>query len=444
MTRKNQESWEYFFTRFGEYPTESSITLAYETDLKENSKYNELSVLRIENKVLIDVTDVCNFDTATGIQRVVRSLISQLKIQEKDFLLVAWAKSEKYMRTLSQNELKVAYGEDLSLGHAPELGLFDPEVFEVLLPRDCLVFVPELAGQAGRILRLSALATFSSNSLITMAYDAVPIVLPETTAPGMPGAFTFHSQIWSRSNKVLAISDSTAREVSALFSGKASSGANVPQIVSVPLPVCPPSEQISEKAVWPHRPDPTVLVVGTHEPRKNHLRILFAAEELWRRGAKFHLAFIGSRGWRAEEFWEKFESLKDSGFAIEQYHGVSDSELRRAYADARCLLFPSLHEGFGLPITEAISSGTPVITSNIGSMKDLAEAYNLKAVDPNSVDEIRFAMELSITKQIPKPTQSELADAYPTSWATYSSLIWTELNTPLGAPFASKGSDDEF
>ncbi len=432
MTRKNQERWEYFFARFGEYPTESSIALAYETDFEEDFKHvTELSVLRIEDKVLIDVTDVCNFDTATGIQRVVRNLISQLKIQQREFLLVAWAKSEKYMRTLSQSEMKVAYGEDLSMGHAPELGLIDPEEFEILLPRNCLIFVPELAGQAGRIQRLSALATFSSNSLVTMAYDAVPIVLPETTAPGMPGAFTFHSQIWSRSNKVLAISDSTAREVSALFSGKASSGANVPQVVSVPLPVCPPSEQISEKPVWPHRPDPTVLVVGTHEPRKNHLRILFAAEELWRKGEKFHLAFIGSRGWRADEFWEKFEILKDSGFAIEQYHGVSDSELCRAYADARCLLFPSIHEGFGLPIAEAICFGLPVITSNVGSMKDLAYEFGLSTVNPHSVDEIREAVNYVLANP-PLPPNPPKTNQYPRSWSEYAERIWIEIASYTG------------
>ena len=428
MARINQESWEYFFTRFGEYPTESSIALAHETDLEENLKFvAELSVLRIEEKVLIDVTDVCNFDTATGIQRVVRNLISQLKIQHREFLLVAWAKSEKYMRTLSQNEMKVAYGEDLSMGHAPELGLVDPDEFEILLPRNCLVFVPELAGQAGRIQRLSALATFSSNSLITMAYDAVPIVLPETTAPGMPGAFTFHSQIWSRSNKVLAISDSTAREVSALFSGKACSGANVPQVVSIPLPVCPPSEQISEKVVWPHRPDPTVLVVGTHEPRKNHLRILFAAEELWRKGEKFHLAFIGSRGWRAEDFWEKFDDLSDLGYAIEHFHGVTDSELCRAYADACCLLFPSIHEGFGLPIAEAIASGTPVITSNTGSMKDLAQIFGLTAINPYSIDEMVARMTEAIEGRLNIPVPIVESSKYPRTWNQYAEMIWNSL-----------------
>lgn len=428
MARINQESWEYFFTRFGEYPTESSIASANETDLEENFKFNvELSALRIEDKVLIDVTDVCNFDTATGIQRVVRNLISQLKIQHREFLLVAWAKSEKYMRTLSQNEMKVAYGEDLSMGHAPELGLVDPDEFEILLPRNCLVFVPELAGQAGRIQRLSALATFSSNSLITMAYDAVPIVLPETTAPGMPGAFTFHSQIWSRSNKVLAISDSTAREVSALFSGKTSSGANVPLVVSIPLPVCPPSEQISEKPVWPHRPDPTVLVVGTHEPRKNHLRILYAAEELWRKGEKFHLAFIGSRGWRAEDFWEKFDDLSDLGYAIEHFHGVTDSELCRAYADACCLLFPSIHEGFGLPIAEAIASGTPVITSDTGSMKDLAQIFGLTAIDPYSIDEMVARMTEAIEGRLNIPVPITESSKYPRTWNQYAEMIWNSL-----------------
>jgi glycosyltransferase involved in cell wall biosynthesis len=429
VSQKNQEHWEHFFSRFGEYPTESSIALSDILDIEKNVTIaSESSIRIVEGKVLIDVTDVCNFDTATGIQRVVRNLISQLKEQKREFLLVAWAKNENYMRTLSQNEVKVAYGEDLSLGHAPELGLMDPDEYEVLLPRECLVFVPELAGQAGRIQRLSALATISSNSLVTMAYDAVPIVLPETTAPGMPGAFTFHTQIWSRSKKVLAISDSTAREVSALLSGKASSGANVPKVVPIPLPVCSPSEQMSEKPIWPHRSDPTVLVVGTHEPRKNHLRILFAAEELWRKGKKFHLVFIGSRGWRAEEFWEKFESLKYSGFAIEQYHGVRDPELCRAYSDACCLLFPSIHEGFGLPITEAIAIGIPIITSNVGSMRDLAQDFGLHSVDPTSIDELYLALENAVSGVLPLPNKVTSTSGYSYSWNEYSERVWSQLD----------------
>lgn len=428
MSQKNQEIWEHFFDRFGEYPTESSIALSDVLDIEKNvTTARDSSIRIVEGKVLIDVTDVCNFDTATGIQRVVRNLISQLKEQQREFLLVAWAKNEKYMRTLSQNEVKVAYGEDLSLGHAPELGLIDPDVFEVLLPRECLVFVPELAGQAGRIQRLSALATISSNSLVTMAYDAVPIVLPETTAPGMPGAFTFHTQIWSRSKKVLAISDSTAREVTSIFAGNLSRMLELPQVVSIPLPVCPPSKSIAEKSLWPERSEPTVLIVGTHEPRKNHLRILFAAEELWREGKKFHLTFIGSRGWRAEDFWEKFDNLKQLGFAVEQFHGVDDPKLSRAYSDSSCLLFPSIHEGFGLPIAEAICFGLPIITSNIGSMKDLGVAYDLTLVDPYSIDEIRNAMLQNITAASKELTYSDKSSSYPNSWHEYAERIWNAL-----------------
>jgi glycosyltransferase involved in cell wall biosynthesis len=429
VSQKNQERWEHFFRRFGEYPTESSIALSDFLDVEENATFiNDSSIRILEGKVLIDVTDVCNFDTATGIQRVVRNLIYQLKEQKREFLLVAWARNEKYMRNLSQNEIKVAYGEDLSLGHAPELGLMDPDKFEILLPRECLVFVPELAGQPGRIQRLSALAAISSNSLVTMAYDAVPIVLPETTAPGMPGAFTFHTQIWSRSKKVLTISDSTAREVSSIFAGNLSRMLEVPQVISIPLPVCPPSKSIAEKSIWPERSEPTVLVVGTHEPRKNHLRILFAAEELWREGKKFHLTFIGSRGWRAEDFWEKFDELSGLDYPVEQFHNVSDPELRRAYADACCLLFPSIHEGFGLPIAEAIVEGIPVITSNIGSMRDLGISFGLELVNPYSVDEIRDSLDLAVMGKIAGPRSLHDGN-YLTSWKDYATTAWEALVT---------------
>jgi glycosyltransferase involved in cell wall biosynthesis len=429
VNRQDQQSWERYFQHFGEYPTELSIVLSNEHRSVTRGDTRELIPAQIiVDKVLIDVTDVCNFNTATGIQKVVRNLISHLRSQNRDFVLVAWAKNEKYLRMLSQDEQTVAYGEDLSLGQAPELGLRDPDEFTVLLPRNCLVFVPELAGQSGRIQRLSALATISNNSLVCMAYDAVPIVVPETSAPGMPGAFTFQSQIWHRSRQVIAISESTSNEVSALLSGNTQRNVPRPIVTTVSLPICPPSESISETAIWPDRVDPTILVVGTHEPRKNHPRILFAAEELWREGLRFHLTFIGSRGWKSEEFWEKFESLRQNGYEIEQFTGLSDSELSRAYSDATFLLFPSLHEGFGLPIAEAVSLGLPVVTSNVGSMNDLAREFELRTVDPCSILDMTAAIREGISGLLPTPKVAGKSSAYPGSWSTYAEVVWTQVN----------------
>ncbi|HEY7604510.1 MAG TPA: glycosyltransferase family 1 protein, partial [Gaiellaceae bacterium] len=121
----------------------------------------------------------------------------------------------------------------------------------------------------------------------------------------------------------------------------------------------------------PAREGEYVLAVGTLEPRKN----LGAAQEAARR-VGLPLKVVGARGW--------------GGVQVDGWLGrVSDEELAALFRGARCLVYPSLYEGFGIPVLEAMACGTPVVTSAGGSTEEVAggAAVLVDARDPATVAE---------------------------------------------------------
>jgi len=114
-----------------------------------------------------------------------------------------------------------------------------------------------------------------------------------------------------------------------------------------------------------------VLFVGTLQPRKNVLTLLDAYAHLRRSsGYDHHLVLAGRRGWHADEV---FRAVRQRGLADRVHHldAVSREELVGLYCNASALVFPSLCEGFGLPILEAMSCGCPVLSSNTTSMPEV-------------------------------------------------------------------------
>lgn len=107
---------------------------------------------------------------------------------------------------------------------------------------------------------------------------------------------------------------------------------------------------------------PTLLMVGTVEPRKNHLAMLTACRELWQRGWPGQLLLIGRRGWRNETVLQAIADLPRE--RLLWLEDATDVELRLAYQRSALLVFPSWEEGFGLPIVEALTYGTPVLASD--------------------------------------------------------------------------------
>lgn len=149
---------------------------------------------------------------------------------------------------------------------------------------------------------------------------------------------------------------------------------------------------------------PYLLSVGTLEPRKNLVRLVNAFEQFVRRiDSEIQLVIVGKKGWLYDDTMRAIRSSEASG-RIRHVGYVSDQMLAKLYRGAEFFLYPSLFEGFGFPVIEAMASGKAVITSNRSSMKEIAEGAAL-LVDPESVSDITEAMVLLMDKS--KRTQVE-------------------------------------
>lgn len=139
-----------------------------------------------------------------------------------------------------------------------------------------------------------------------------------------------------------------------------------------------------------------LLVVATQEPRKNLARLARAYAALPRElRARHPLVIAGGRGWLNAELERVLAPLEARG-EVRRLGYVDEAELPLLYAGAHAFAFPSLYEGFGLPVLEAMASGVPVLTSRGSSLEEIArDALGPIAlcVDPLDVDALRAGLE---------------------------------------------------
>jgi glycosyltransferase involved in cell wall biosynthesis len=137
---------------------------------------------------------------------------------------------------------------------------------------------------------------------------------------------------------------------------------------------------------------PYVLAVGTLEPRKNLERLVAAWQQLPDAVRTGHqLALVGPRGWDDEPI---LQAAAESGAKL--LGRVDDVDLASLYAGCAAFAYPSLYEGFGLPVLEAMGAGAPVITSNVSSLPEVAGDAAL-LIDPRDTGQIAAALERVLT-----------------------------------------------
>lgn len=131
-----------------------------------------------------------------------------------------------------------------------------------------------------------------------------------------------------------------------------------------------------------------LLVVATLEPRKNLARLLQAYAGLPEAVRRRHpLALVGARGWRDDGLNEQISRMVKTG-EVRKLGYVDDRDLPALYAGAYAFAYPSVYEGFGLPVLEAMACGIPVLTSNCSSLPEVLGDTGL-SVDPLDVDAMR-------------------------------------------------------
>ncbi|MEL7638496.1 MAG: glycosyltransferase family 1 protein [Solidesulfovibrio sp.] len=225
--------------------------------------------------------------------------------------------------------------------------------------------------------------------LVYTLYDLSFLENPAWTTEGnRTGCFDGVFRAAGRADFLVSISDYSLKHFLKVF-------PKFPQDRAVVAPLASrftaTSPRGKPQAVGGLEPGAFWLCVGTIEPRKNHER-LFAAYAQWRRetGGDMPLVLAGGKGWLMDDVARTVKSLGIADRLVFTGY-VTDAELAWLYASCRAFLYPSLFEGFGLPVLEAMSLGAPVVCSDATSLPEVAGEAAL-LVDPLDVAGLARAM----------------------------------------------------
>jgi hypothetical protein len=390
----------------------------------------------VHRGVVVDV-DFCATHLAhTGIQRVVRQTMARWH-GKRDVRLVGWTPGGLAMRGLSALETARvtawnSYTEPASGEHVDEA----PK-FKLVVPYESIVVLPEVP-QPHLCNVLASVAEFSGNRVGLIGYDAIPIVSADTVPPAETERFVHYLTIVKHAHRVAGISAAATDDFRGFSQALQAQGLPAVESVEVSLPIALP-DLVHEPAAEGVA-SPLVLCVGSQEPRKNQDAVLFASELLWREGLDFRVRFIGGgSAWFTQGFDQRIKALSKKGYDVEVWRGVRDEALLASYSEARFSIFPSLHEGYGLPVAESLAMGVPVITSGYGSTAEIAVGGGCVLVDPRDEMTIVDAMRslISGTERI-EELRAEIATRPSRSWDDYADELWNDLVVPLATtPFAS-------
>lgn len=228
----------------------------------------------------------------------------------------------------------------------------------------------------------------TSLPLVSTIHDLAILKFPETAHPDV---LRMHQLAWKRlkerNAQIIAVSRATKNDLIELLQFPA---RNIHVIYeALPYEVAQVGQQLTDDQTEQIKSKlqlerPYILFVGTREPRKNLKRLIEAWEPL---AKDVDLIIAGEAG------WDETERLAQQVAGNLRFLGrVSDQELAVLYSEAELFAYPCLYEGFGLPILEAFYYGTPVVTSGVSSMVEIA-GNAAELVDPLSVESIRRGLE---------------------------------------------------
>jgi glycosyltransferase involved in cell wall biosynthesis len=172
-----------------------------------------------------------------------------------------------------------------------------------------------------------------------------------------------------RASAVIAVSEATKRDLVRLYGLEPAKITVVHEAAAPHFVPASPAAIAAARARY-HLPERYLLHVGTIEPRKNLERLLEALHGLRAGGEDLKLVIVGSKGWLYQDFFRRLEALA-LGDALCLPGYVPDADLPAIYSGARLAVVPSLYEGFGLPVLEAMACATPVVCSNTSSLPEV-------------------------------------------------------------------------
>lgn len=173
------------------------------------------------------------------------------------------------------------------------------------------------------------------------------------------------------------------------------------------------------------------IYVGSLNPRKNIANLLKAYDEFRKNNSnEIKLLIVGKIMFNDEHFKKEYESMSYKSDVI--FTGrLSNEELHLAFASSVALVYIPFYEGFGIPILEAFNCGTPVITSNITSLPEVAGNAAI-IVDPNNITEIAESMKVILNEEVQNDLKIKMqARSLEFSWDKTANLLWKSFEVMM-------------
>ncbi|HVW21142.1 MAG TPA: glycosyltransferase [Opitutaceae bacterium] len=320
--------------------------------------------------LLLDLTHTSHTRARTGVQRVARSLAAELGSRAvpicHDPYARAWRPLDPWERgNLAATAPAAKRGARwpwsarlrgfLRRGSAPELGadggLLVPEIFS-----------PAVASA------LPALFARVRGPRVALFHDAIALQLPELTPARTVARFPSYLRELQAFDGIAAISEASRESLLGYWAWLG--GGSPPPVAAIPLGIDPPGGGAPPP---PAGPPPVVLCVASVEGRKNHLALLEACEQLWARGESFALRLIGlGQPQTGGAALQRIAALQAAGRPLRYDGPVDEAGLAAAYRECAFTVYPSLLEGFGLPVLESLSRGRPCVCSGRGALGEAA------------------------------------------------------------------------
>jgi glycosyltransferase involved in cell wall biosynthesis len=228
--------------------------------------------------------------------------------------------------------------------------------------------------------------------VVATILDAIPLVHPEWVSKGLRTFRMMFRNTARSAEQIITISEYSKADIAHYF-GIPPERISVTYLGVNPIYSQPVAPEIRRAVLQRHGLEPGFfLFVGSIQPRKNVTRIIEAHRMLPMQTQKScPMVIVGRRGGGSEDILPELHALQARGCG-RWLNDVTDEELHALLQSARALVYPSLYEGFGLPVLEGFAAGLPVISSNTTSIPEVA-ADAAMLVDPERTEEIAAAMQ---------------------------------------------------
>jgi glycosyltransferase involved in cell wall biosynthesis len=337
--------------------------------------------------VLLDLTHTSHTRARTGVQRVVRSLHRALGERAlgitHDPHLETWRALEAWeLRNLAGDTPGRKRGASWPLARKLRSRLarrFSSRARDAALARVGAsgLIVPEVFSPAVAA-ALPGIFAATRGARVAVFHDAIALRLPELTPAKTVARFPAYLEELLAFDGIAAVSEDSRESLVDYWHWLGAS--QPPPVKAIPLGLAAKCHLLNDTST--DAGPPVVLSVGSIEGRKNHLALLEACERLWAGGARFELHLIGlAQPQTGRAALDRIGALQRAGRPLRYDGPVPDAALEAAYARCTFTVYPSLMEGFGLPVLESLARGKPCVCSARGALGESARGGGSVALD---------------------------------------------------------------